>query len=52
VVFGRQAIATIIVGFGSEWRLAVRVIPPGDVYNVSGLRGAWRVVAHVPRQVV
>jgi len=52
VVFGRQAIATITMGSGSAWRLAVRVVLPGEVCNVSVLLGAWRLAACVPRQAV
>jgi len=30
----------------------VRVVPPGDTCSGSGIRGAWRLAARVPRQAV
>jgi len=50
VVFDRQAIATKPVGYWSTWRLAVRVIPPGDTCINSNIKGAWRLTALVPCQ--
>jgi len=32
--------------------LAIRVVPPGDTYNGNGIKGTWRLVTLVPRQVV
>jgi len=34
------------------WRLAIRVVPPGDTCRNSSIKGAWRLAARVPRQAV
>jgi len=40
------------VGFGSAWRLAVRIVAPIGVCNVSRFLGAWRLVICVSRQAI
>ena len=30
----------------------MRVVPPGDTYSSSGMRGAWRLAVRVPHQAV
>jgi len=34
------------------WCLAVKVVSPCEVCNVSGLQGVWRLARRVPRQAV
>jgi len=34
------------------WRLAVKVIPPGDTRTDNVYCGAWRLAVRVPRQAV
>jgi len=34
------------------WRLAIRVVPPGDTCRNNSIRGAWCLTARVPRQAI
>ena len=52
VVFDRQTMATKPVENLSVLRLAIRVVPPSDTCGNNSIRGAWRLVARVPRQAV
>jgi len=38
--------------FWNTWRLAVRVVPPGDTCRGRESKGAWRLAACGPRQAV
>ncbi|QCD93736.1 hypothetical protein DEO72_LG5g1812 [Vigna unguiculata] len=48
----RQAITTKSEENWNTCRLAVRLVPQGDVFEGSDTNGAWRLATRVPRQAV